>query len=58
MKRKSPRDVPDFSHRAAPAHKGAPAERAPQPKSPGRTAPPPARVKPQSTSAKSGQRGR
>lgn len=58
MKRKSPRDVPDFSHRVAPTRKGAPTEHAPPSKPAPRAAPAPTRVKPQATSAKSGQRGR
>ena len=56
MKRKSSRDIPDFSrkgpNKSDPAHPGGT-----QPKSGGRAAPPPPRVKPPSTSSKSGQRG-
>ncbi len=52
MKRKGNRDIPDFSK------KGKPAPGAPEAKD--KVAPPPAPVrgKPQSKSAKSGQRGR
>lgn len=57
MKRKSPRDIPDFSRQASrpkdAARPDAPASTKAGPKA----APAPPRVKPQSTSAKSGQRG-
>jgi hypothetical protein len=57
MKKKSPRDVPVFARHSGPAK---PAGGTP-PVAPGkggaRPAPPPPQVKPQSTSAKSGQRG-
>ena len=62
MKRKSPRDIPAFARAAmAPKERGAGAQK-PEAhvNSPSRTAsapPPPARGKPQTTSAKSGQRG-
>ena len=56
MKRKPARDIPDFSRKGPkksdPAHPGGT-----QPRSGGRAAPPPPRVKPPSTSSKSGQRG-
>jgi hypothetical protein len=54
MKRKGNRDIPDFSKKRAPAP-GLPAAADPKMKA----APPaPVRAKPQSKSAKSGQRGR
>jgi len=63
MKRKSPRDIPAFA-RAAMAPKergtGAPKTEAHNnnpPRAAATPPPPPSRVKPQSTSAKSGQRG-
>ena len=56
MKKRSRRAIPDFAHHPQAAHAGASA----QPSASGRPAAPraqPARVKPQSTSAKSGRRG-
>lgn len=55
MKRKGNRDIPDFSKKATPK------PHAPGPVTKKVAAPPPAQsrnVKPQATSAKSGQRGR
>jgi hypothetical protein len=56
MKKKSPRAIPDFAHHPRTANEGAsaapPATDRPTPR-----VAPPARVKPQSTSAKSGRRG-
>lgn len=66
MKKRSPRDVPDFAphppqgrdgghHGPASMHApGAPGGRRPPARD---TAPPPTRLKPQATSAKSGRRG-
>ena len=54
MKKKSPRDIPDFS-RHTPAQKGTVGPR--PAKLPKPTAPRPVSVKPPSTSAKSGRRG-
>ncbi len=63
MKRKSPRDIPAFARAAmAPKERGAAASKPDaHVNNPARAAatppPPPSRGKPQSTSAKSGQRG-
>jgi hypothetical protein len=52
MKRKGNRDIPDFSKKRAPT------PNAPDAKAKAAAPPPPVRGKPQSKSAKSGQRGR
>jgi hypothetical protein len=54
MKKKSPRDIPDFSRHAAP-QKGLVGPRLVKEQKPVVTRPP--AIKPQSTSAKSGRRG-
>jgi hypothetical protein len=55
MKRKGNRDIPDFSKKRAPSPN---APNAPDGKAKAAAPPPPVRGKPQSKSAKSGQRGR
>jgi hypothetical protein len=58
MKRKSPRDIPQFAPHAPQNKDGS--KRSPEPVAPHAIAPPPAQVraKPPATSAKSGQRGK
>ena len=57
MKKKSPRGVPDFSRQASRPKDAARPDAAGQPKENTRAPAPAPRVKPQSTSTKSGQRG-
>lgn len=58
MKRKSPRGIPDFSHRPAPARDAAQSPTSATPARPAARPATPTRAKPKATSAKSGQRGR
>ena len=58
MKRKSPRGIPDFSHRPAAPHAAGPSPTTGTPPRPAAKPATPARVKPKATSAKSSQRGR
>lgn len=55
MKKKSPRDIPDFSRKRPPAKDAGASQRTPA-KPPARGAPPPS-VKPQMPASKSGHRG-
>ena len=56
MRRKGPRDIPDFSRKRPPAQSPPAPEQDAKVVVPHRP-PPPAQVKPQATSAKSGRRG-
>jgi len=56
MKKKSPRGIPDFSRKPSGSSHAPPPDAGAKGKTHGPHSPPP-QVKPQSTSAKSGQRG-
>ncbi|HZF69040.1 MAG TPA: hypothetical protein VEZ47_13445 [Gemmatirosa sp.] len=58
MKKKSPRGIPDFSRQATRPKDASKPDAAATDKRSARTAPPPPRAKPQSSSAKSGGRGK